>query len=209
MKTAVRATSLARLLIAGVLALLALPAVASAGAAHLEPRAGGLEELVYDARSGEVNQLLLSYDSYTRIWRVDDAAGVSPGRSCALDDATHAVCTVSGGARASGLANVDLGDRDDGAAVLGPGLTRAVLAGGTGNDILIGGPEADAFWQGDRSDGSDRMVGGSGNDTVDYAGRRRPVRARVGGRGGQRGERDAIAADVETLVGGRAGDTLV
>src|SRR4051794_17070644 len=62
MKNAVRVTMLARLLTAGCLALLAVPAAANAGTAHLEPRAGSVEELVYDAHPGEANQLTLRYD---------------------------------------------------------------------------------------------------------------------------------------------------
>src|SRR3954451_11426288 len=149
MKNAVRVTTLA-------LALLAAPASASAGTAQLQPRAGGVEELAYDAGTGEVNQLVLRYDSYSRIWTVDDAAGVTPGRGCVVPDPAnpaHATCTVSSGARASGLAEVAMGDRDDAGAVRGDGLTRAVLAGGLGNDVLAGGPEDDAFWQGGRADG--------------------------------------------------------
>src|SRR3954453_10807819 len=116
MKTAVRATTLTRLLIAGALALLALPAAAGAATAQLQARAGGVEELGYEARPGEVNRLLLSYDSYARGWRVYDPAGVTPGRGFTLPDPANpanAECTVAAGTRASVLANVDLGGRDD------------------------------------------------------------------------------------------------
>jgi hypothetical protein len=137
---------------------------------------------------------------------------VTPGQGCAVPDPAnpgHALCAVPDGARASGIATVDLGDRDDSVAVLGDGLTRAVIAGGTGADALAGGSEDDAFWQGGSDDGADRITGGGGNDGVDYSGRRRPVRADLGASGdGERGENDAIASDVEGVVGGDAGDVL-
>jgi hypothetical protein len=197
-------------ILGAALALVAAPA-AHAGSVALEPRAGGLEELVYDAAPGERNRLAVSYDSYSRAWVVTDEAGLAVGRGCAFPDpANHvrAFCTVS--ARASGLATLRLGDGDYQASLGGSGLTRGVLAGGAGDDLLRGGAGDDVFPQGSRADGADTIAGGLGDDLVDYSSRRRGVRANLDGRGGdgRRGENDTIAADVEGLAGGRGADRL-
>src|SRR4051794_28666144 len=119
---------LLRLLVGVAFALAVAPAGAHAATVTLETRRGGLEELVYRAAPGEANVLALQYDSFDRAWTVTDPAGVSAGRSCALPDAsnrTRARCTVSDASRGSGIADVQLGDRNDAAAISGTGLVRA------------------------------------------------------------------------------------
>ena len=197
-------------ILAATLALAVAPA-AHAGTVALEDRAGGVEELVYNARPGEPNQLLADYDSGARAWTVTDTAGVTPGSGCVLPDTantTRAYCAVT--SPGTGLATLRLGDGDDIAVLRGTGLTRGVLVGGPGNDLLRGGAGDDVFPQGAGRDGADRIAGGLGNDLVDYSARRRGVRANLDGRGGdgQRGENDAIAVDVEGIAGGRGADRL-
>jgi hypothetical protein len=197
-------------ILAATLTLVLAPA-ARAGTVALEPRAGGVEEIVYNAGPGERNQLLADYDSGARTWTVTDTAGVSPGRGCVLTDTANigrAYCAVT--SPGAGLATLRLGDGDDIAALTGSGLTRGVLVGGPGNDLLRGGPGDDVFPQGARGDGADKIAGGLGNDLVDYSARGRGVRANLDGRGGngQRGENDTIAADVEGIAGGRGADRL-
>jgi hypothetical protein len=207
------ATLLVRLLVAAAFALALAPAGAHAASVALENRSGGLEELVYRAAPGESNLLGAEYNSFDRAWRVTDPAGITAGRGCALPDAANrglAVCTVADTSRGSGIADIQLGDRDDWARISGTGLVRAVVSGGPGNDLLVGGPEDDVFQQGRHADGADRIYGGLGNDLVDYSARRRPIRADLRGDGGdgQRGENDTIGSDVEGIVGGHGADTL-
>jgi hypothetical protein len=197
-------------ILAAALALAAAP-VAHAGSVTLEPRAGGVEELVYHAASGEQNRVVANYNAFARAWDVTDAAGVTAGRSCVYPDAakrTRAYCTFT--SRAAGLATIELGDGDDTAALSGTGLTHGVLDGGPGNDALRGGPGKDVFPQGSRPDGADTISGNLGQDVVDYSARRRGVHANLDGRGGDggRGENDRILPDVEGLTGGRGADKL-
>jgi Ca2+-binding RTX toxin-like protein len=196
-------------ILAATLALALAPA-AHAGSVALEPRAGGVEELVYDAGPGERNQLLAAYDSGARAWTVTDPEGVSPGPGCVLPDIANtarAYCAVS--SPGAGLATLRVGDGNDFAVLTGTG-TRGVLVGGPGDDLLVGGAGDDVFPQGSRADGADKILGGLGEDRVDYSARRRGVRANLDGRGGdgQRGENDTIAADVEGIAGGRGADSL-
>jgi hypothetical protein len=196
-------------ILAATVALAVAPA-AHAGTVALEHRAGGVEELVYNAGSGERNRLLAGYDSGARAWTVIDAAGVSPASGCVLPDTantTRAYCAVT--SPGAGLATLRLGDGDDVAVLIGTG-TRGVLVGGPGNDFLQGAGGDDVFPQGARSDGADKIVGGLGNDLVDYSARSRGVRANLDGRGGdgQPGENDTIATDVEGIAGGRGDDRL-
>jgi hypothetical protein len=189
---------------------LALAPAAHAGTAALEHRAGGVEELVYDASAGESNQLLADYDSGARAWTVIDAAGVSPGNGCVLPDTantTRAYCAVT--SPGTGLATLRVGDGNDMVVLNGTG-TRGVLVGGPGNDFLQGAGGDDVFPQGARSDGADKIVGALGNDLVDYSERGGAVSANLDGHGGngERGENDAIATDVEGIAGGRGADRL-
>jgi hypothetical protein len=196
-------------ILAAALSLAVAPA-ASAGTAELEHRAGGVEELVYNARPGERNQLLADYDPGARAWTVTDTAGVTPGPGCALPDTANparAYCAVT--SPGTGLATLRVGDGNDVAVLTGTG-TRGVLVGGPGDDYLQGASGDDVFPQGAQRDGADKIVGGLGDDLVDYSARSRSVRANLDGRGGdgQRGENDTIAADVEGIAGGRGADRL-
>jgi hypothetical protein len=208
------ASTLYKRLPAAILAvalLLAAAPAANAGSVALEPRPGGVEELVYRAAPGEQNLVVAYYNAFARAWDVTDFAGAAPGRGCVRPDAgnpARAYCTFT--SRAAGLARIELGDGDDQAALSGTGMTRGVLIGGPGDDTLRGGPGVDIFPQGSRADGADTISGGLGNDLVDYSSRRRAVRANLDGRGGDgaRGENDRILADVEGLAGGRGNDRL-
>ena len=196
-------------ILAATLALALAPA-AHAGTVALEHRAGGVEELVYNAKPGERNQLLAAYDSGARAWTVTDPVGVSPGRGCVLPDTanpTRAYCAVT--SPGTGLATLRVGDGNDLAVLTGTG-TRGVLVGGPGNDLLQGASGDDVFPQGAGRDGADKIVGGLGDDLVDYSARSRGVRANLDGRGGdgQPGENDTIATDVEGIAGGRGDDRL-
>jgi hemolysin type calcium-binding protein len=189
--------------------------------------------LLYRAAPGEDNRLRLAVeiDGERVVFLVEDGAAVSAGPNCVPTANPAAVrCTrSSSGGFVVPAARVFLGDGNDVAVVSeelrdkpcicrfsgGPGndrLTAAgVLAGGDGDDLLVGGSGFDSFKEGGtRPNGSDVILGGGGGDTVSYVGRRGPVRADLEGDrdDGQAGERDRIGADVERLFGGKRDDRL-
>jgi serralysin len=219
-----------------------MPAGASAGRAEFlrEPvqvEGEGIVNVltfVYTAGPGEVNDVRVSAD-YGPVYFLQDAAGVTLGRSCsrpAQGDTTRAVCREPGPGGGN-VAHVRLGDRADTAIVAPGGPIIFDVDGGSGNDTLTGfdlkgGPGDDrlASWPGARAEfdesdpnnGSDTIRGGAPARSrrastaaviVDYGGRNAPVRASLDDRrnDGEAGENDQLLG-VNWIEGGRAPDRL-
>jgi Ca2+-binding RTX toxin-like protein len=195
---------------------------------RLDGPVGATAVLVYTGAVGEVNNVTVTVDG--RSFTVFDASGVRPGTDCVPIDALHVRCQATAPDFAAGRIEVRLGDRNDGATVVG---AFATLAGGDGDDVLrgasdhgarfvggdgddqmFGGESGDTFDEGTRPNGSDLMSGGASRhpltDRVSYARRRGDVFADLAGdrNDGEAGERDLIGADVEDLEGGRGDDRL-
>lgn len=191
----------------------------------VQEREGEYGTFEYVAARGQRNRLRISVTA-TRA-RIEDSAGVRPGRRCRRVSDTVATCS-----RDRSWASEDvyarLGDGSDRASVRGVGASlfggpgsdvlrvsasdssEAILVGGSGNDRLVGGSGRNTFWEGTHRSGRDTMVGGAGSDVVDYGSRKRAVRADLSGDrdDGERGERDRIGRNVEDLTGGRGADRL-
>ena len=92
------------------------------------------------------------------------------------------------------------------------------IAGGSGDDILVGGTGAGTITGNGGNDSlnggndvvSDVISGGSGLDTVSYAGRVAAVIVTLDGNpnDGAGGENDNVMANIERATGGSGGDTL-
>ena len=220
-----------RALLACLAAALALPASAGAATVRLEDEFDQRsnttsQEVVYDALSGEANDLRATYDG-SRFYDLTDPAGITPGRGCTRPnplDATRARCEVTAGGGTSGI-TVNGGDRNDivridgvGAILRGGDGNDALLGpdfgsrfeGGKGDDLMIGGDSTDLFEEGPARNGADAMRGSGNVDEVSYRKRRGKIRADLQGDrdDGEPGERDQIDDDVEDLTGGRANDRL-
>ncbi len=182
--------------------------------------------------SGEVNRVTVSRDGGEFVFR-DTGARIQAFAPCRVVGAHTARCPVvpheydppAEAYPAIARLNVLLGDGDDKATVAGDLGVTAHLAGGRGDDRLIGGGENDTIVGGL---GDDRLAGRGGVDTLTYSDPwatwdTRPEsaertlfasarRARItvdlaAGTGGARGERDRVSG-FEALVGGDGGDRL-
>jgi RTX calcium-binding nonapeptide repeat (4 copies) len=215
-----------------------LPSPAAAGTAVLESKPGPrgpAYELTYRAAPRERNDLTVSAGDY--FVRVEDTAGLSTGSGCDLQadsGGTVAICPVS---RGNAPARLNLGDRDDRARVVtwpyqdvvinggggddelsSAGPAYNFFSGGRGDDVMTGGGDGTLFDEGRRRNGSDTMsavaqpaANGWSNAWVDYAGRRRPIRANLirGLNAGEGGERDRLGAGITSIWGGAAADRLL
>lgn len=196
-------------LIGGItLALLAAaPAAATAATASLD---GSTLSVV--AGQGEANQLNISI-SGTELVVTESGDGVA--LTAAGPGCTGAGNVVRCPTAAVDSIDVAAGDLDDTVFLTSGVVLPATLAGGAGNDLLIGGSGDDTIDGGASDDflggqlGDDSFSGGAGQDSVGYDLRSEPVTARIGGdQEGQAGERDRIATDVEGLRGGSGNDVL-
>src|SRR3954451_15941500 len=147
-------------------ALAAVAAAVLAGAAPQTASAGTVRvlgygdtevpsnELAWDyvAAPGETNDLTIatSDDSV----RLHDSAGITAAAGCTAVDAQTATCITFRG-------KAKLGDGNDRAQTTG--TRKAVVFGGSGDDVLISGPAGD-FLNGQA--GNDTLVGGGGGDTL-------------------------------------------
>ena len=196
---------------ASLLALLALPGVASAST--VATTTGGTLEVTDPANIAQATTI--AYDAATGNYLVDDGGGptMTAVAPCVANPAATAVeCPGAGITKITvdGAGGID--DLFIDATV--PSGVTTVLGGGTGADILNGGAGNDTL---DGGDGADTFNGGGGKDTATYASRTGPagVRLRPGGGpvsgngvDGPFGARDIIRADVENLVGSSRIDYL-
>lgn len=200
---------------------LALPAAASAATnpGTVELFDGALS---YTARTGEANDVSLSFES-DQVTLTDTVATLNAGTGCHPGSSVHqVVCTTddAGSSFASLQYVIETGDLADSVAVtvVSPGadadfFVSGTVRGGTGNDTLAGGDGSDTLVGGA---GADTLSGGDGEDTVSYADHAAGVTATIGGiagasgnsTDGSSGARDSIADDVEGLTGTPADDTL-
>jgi Ca2+-binding RTX toxin-like protein len=185
-----------------------VPTPATAAASFLR-RSGAT--IHYAAASGESNHVRARTVEETLF--LDDAgATIAPAAGCIPVFVRRARCDLRGVTRIV----LELGDRDDSAAVFGSGpfVLRGddgadLLRGGAGNDILEGGGGGD-----DALDGGARgdvLSGGIGVDVVSYANRETAISAspnRIADDGAQ-GEGDNVLPDVEGVVAGKGNDYLV
>ena len=197
--------------------------------------------LTYAGEPGERNSVAVGRTG-NGIDVADGGATLHARGRCAAASAGVAHCETSG--RPLVGYRLDGGDQDDSIVVAGslaPAFAIGVphlLAGGPGDDVLVGGADPDVLAGGP---GSDRLGGGAGDDvfftaprlgttvpespdgaepdladggpgldTADYSRRTRPLRLDLGGAagGGEPGERDRLS-NVEGIVGGSGSDVLV
>src|SRR5687767_14948516 len=105
---------------------------------------------------------------------------------------------------------------------IGYGVPKAVVNGGSGDDVLRGGHNGDVLI-GDSGndrliggDGADQMIGGPGTDTADYAGRQLNIQVTLDNLSndgteapnGASVEFDNVQMDVENVVGGNGHDEI-
>jgi hypothetical protein len=129
------------------------------------------------------------------------------GAGCFVVNVLEVNCPASGVRLIHVLAE-SLDDKVD----IGPGVPApTALFGGTGDDILRGGSENDAFFNEATSDGADQFYGEGGNDTVNYGERSKPVTVVLDSHSndGAPGENDFVSGDIAHVVGGQGADTLI
>ena len=227
-----------KVLIAAMAVLaIALAAVSQALASTVTIRGG---DTVRVLESGDQrNRIAVSYDSGVDAYTVSDAAAnLAATGACAAVDSHTATCTGAGIREIS----VDAGARDDEISidqmtvpasvsedVDGGGGSDQVsgahgtIAGGSGNDVVVGSPLAENIRGGsgrdllDGGDGPDDIEGGRGTDTLVYpAARVTPIAVTIGfgsfDDGGVEdevaGRRDTVHGDVEAVIGTPQDDFL-
>ncbi len=220
--------------------MLLAPAVARAGTAEVRTFTAGRSSgtfayVFYAAAAAERNVVVASRTPAAggrTVGVLRDAAGVTAGAGCVQVDPASVRCQI--GTTTPGDAPVSpapesfvlcLGDGNDRARVApAPGLAASIdggsgddvltggpgggqideetpslngnrLRGGPGADVLTGGAHDDLFDGGASPDGADVMRGLGGTDEVSYAGRRRAVRVDL------RGDRHAGARGEGDRIG--------
>jgi hypothetical protein len=189
------------------LALLALPASASAATVEVVP--GG--QVRYRADPRERNRALITVAADSVV--ISDEVDLHAGSGCTAAGLRSVRCTLTPNGTRS--VRVWLGDASDRARVAGSVGAAVTFDGGPGDDRILGGRGRDRFLEGRTPNGAD-TIGSRGNDdgvvdSVDYHQRRRPVRVTLdGGRNdGEAGERDRIGPNVHEILAGHAADLLV
>jgi Ca2+-binding RTX toxin-like protein len=191
----------------------ASPAHAAAGSTA---NVGGDGNLHYDGLPGFTNTVVITKAGTTV--DIDDSVTITPSGACShpnpMDD-TVVTCTVAAVApdlmvepgdlndRVTIISDdeewhVDLGSGSDTADLTDLDGSGSIVVGGTGNDLLISGPEGEM------------LDGGDGTDTVSYATRQPgvPVAVDLGaGQGGNPNTEDGYE-DIENLIGTPSGDVL-
>lgn len=207
-----------------VLLVLAAPGVAEA--ATVEVRYGVCNDsydcqmdLLFTAAPGEANDVTLRF-SPEELRVTDAGAPLVVGGGCRSIGAHDAVCPDL-------IPDVELGDGDDRAQLLGElylaevdaGPGDDVVIGGGGTDELTAGPGADTLLGGSGNDDlfdgvrvryeADVFDGGEGRDDVSWEGRRSRVAADLssGALAGSPGEGDRVVG-IESLAGGAGDDRL-
>jgi Ca2+-binding RTX toxin-like protein len=171
----------------------------------------------------ERNTIRIAYETVGDLYRITDAAGITPTAPCVVVDANTVTCpgagittlTVNGG---NGNDTVEL----DRATI--PLTTAGDIDGDAGDDILGGANGDDAITGDSGRDtvngffGSDSLRGGTSSDVLTYADRTSSVAVTVGSGnnndGSQQDKRqtgnqlDTVAGDFETVIGGSGPDVL-
>jgi Ca2+-binding RTX toxin-like protein len=202
-----RHTSVARPLIA-IVAVTA--AVLNAGTADAATVTAG-SAYVFTAATGEQNNLTVSLDG-GHLTFMDTTAPVTAQSGCTTVSLHTALCDVPVGQTPS--VQVDVGDMADTAKIL---RVAATVVGGSGDDVLTGGPLADTLTGGSGDDlidgglGADTLDGGSGVDALDYSSRDNGVVVDLGLSdpvAGEPGEQDSLKG-FEKVLGGAGDDVLL
>jgi Ca2+-binding RTX toxin-like protein len=150
-----------------------------------------------DALNGGADTDSVSYNPESRDVSVTAGAGGADDGVIDIDNGTVGNQT-EGDNVAADVESIAGGGGDD---ILVGGTGAGSIIGNGGNDVLNGG--ADTV--------SDTISGGSGLDTVSYAGRVAAVDVTLDATAndGESGENDNVLGNVENVIGGGAGDTIV
>jgi Ca2+-binding RTX toxin-like protein len=154
----------------------------------------------------QANQISVSYNAGTDVYRVADAAStLTPSGTCVMVDARNATCPGAG----IKTINVTTGDRDDtirlDAATI-PGSITESLDGGSGNDTVTGADTPGTVSGGSGNDsvsGRGTLNGGNGNDVLTGS----PLADNLRGSNGKDTLDGGFGAD--DIAGGSNTDTLV
>jgi hypothetical protein len=130
----------------------------------------------------------------------------NPGAGCTSVSAREVHCTASGITEL----DVDAGSLADTLAIYGGVPVSVDATGGSGDDIMRGGPETDVFRTGS-IDGADQYYGGGGKDGVFYEARSVGVTVSLDGHSndGASGENDFVSGDIENIRATNLRDTLI
>ena len=114
--------------------------------------------VVYRAGSRLTNTVVITWSG--RVITIDDRVPIKPGRGCkqVARDASKVRCTT---AKTPTRVSVSLYDGND--SVVNKTGIAITAYGGSGNDVLTGGPVGDGL---DGGPGNDRIYGSGGNDTI-------------------------------------------
>lgn len=226
-------------MIVALLAVLAAPAAARAGTAHVPPQHCEpyseshftcTATLRYDAAAGERNEVTVTGIADPPAVRFEDVgAPVRAGEGCEQAGEHAAICAVpEADVR---LVRVLAGDGDDRASIGNERMLPTTLSGGAGDDVLsaagafggmtlVGGPGSDRLTgspgidrllDGDRegAPARDTVDGGDGLDTISYEGRSAGVSVDLAAGRGGARGEHDILTSVERAHGGRGDDRLI
>jgi Ca2+-binding RTX toxin-like protein len=166
---------------------------------------------VFTAVTGEENNLTVSLDG-GHLTFTDTTAPITAQSGCTAASLHTALCDVPLGQTPS--VQVELGDMADTAKIL---RVAATVVGGSGDDVLTGGPQADTLTGGSGDDlidgglGADTLDGGPGVDALDYSSRDKGVvvdLALSDPVAGEPGEQDTVKG-FEKVLGGAGDDVLL
>jgi Ca2+-binding RTX toxin-like protein len=165
---------------------------------------GGNEVTVRET-GDQANQVTVSYDAATDVYRVTDAAAtLTPSGTCVMVDANTATCPGAGITRI----DVATAERDDSIALDAtiPGTITEDLDGGAANDTVTGANTPGTLSGGPGNDsvrGRGTLNGGSGNDQLTGS----PLADNLRGSSGRDLLDGGFGAD--DLAGGSQADTLI
>jgi RTX calcium-binding nonapeptide repeat (4 copies) len=141
-------------LVLGVALLAAAPSAASAALSV----SNGV--LIYNARSGDANDIGISFDGVDT-YTVTDVVPIDSGGGCNVTG-NSATCPSTG----IGSIRVNAGDLNDTVTIAASVTVPTQLFGREGNDTLSGGSGNDVL---NGYTGDDTLVGNDGSDTADYS----------------------------------------
>ena len=201
------------------------PLPAGAAVVRLGLEEGSPADLYVTGLPGEANAVAIGQSADGRLVVRDEGAPLVAGDNC-TGHGSEVTCGPVPAATPIQI-GVTTGDGHDRISVIGPIRYRyCSLSGGSGADVIVGGPRDDDIDGGpgtdvlDGRDGDDDISGGTdadslrggpGVDTVTYGGHERAVSVSLDdvADDGAAGEGDDAASDFENIVGGRGPDRLV